>query len=142
MQFNTAYLADLARYKITVNDVAQAGCYSFDLAAWRIRNHIRNDRGDLWTKAANYHSKTLQFNAVYRAKLVQKAAKWAGWLEARFVTYDIMKPGAAPLSPAAPTATVGTVAAVQTTAAPAQPRPSVAWNTAGYVPRKLIINGQ
>ncbi len=26
MQFNTAYLADLARYKITANDVAVAGC--------------------------------------------------------------------------------------------------------------------
>lgn len=29
MQFNTAYLADLARYGITATDVATAGCYSF-----------------------------------------------------------------------------------------------------------------
>lgn len=58
MQFNTAYLGDLARYGITANDVAAAGCYSFDLAAWRLRMHIRNDKGDLWTKAANYHSRT------------------------------------------------------------------------------------
>ncbi len=77
MQFNTAYLGDLARYGITANDVAAAGCYSFDLAAWRLRMHIRNDKGDLWTKAANYHSRTPQYNAVYRADLMRKASKWA-----------------------------------------------------------------
>ena len=143
MQFNTAYLADLARYKITARDVAQAGCYSFDLAAWRIHNHLRHDRGDLWTRAANYHSRTPQFNLVYRVKLVQKAAKWANWLEARFVTYDMMTSGAASLRPAAAAATTkATAAAVQVTASPMPWRPSVTWNTAGYVPRKLLINGQ
>src|SRR5215218_5263520 len=40
MQFNTLYLSDLARYGITANEVAIAGCYSFDLAAWRLRQHI------------------------------------------------------------------------------------------------------
>lgn len=58
MQFNTLYLGDLAKYGITANDVAAAGCYSFDLAAWRLRQHIRMDKGDLWTRAANYHSRT------------------------------------------------------------------------------------
>ncbi len=52
MQFNTAYLGDLAKYGITAKDVAAAGCYAFDLAAWRLRLHIKNDAGDLWTKAA------------------------------------------------------------------------------------------
>ena len=33
MQFNTSYLSDLARYGITADDVAAAGCYAFDLAA-------------------------------------------------------------------------------------------------------------
>jgi len=37
MQFNTSYLSDLARYGITASEVAVAGCYSFDLAAWRLR---------------------------------------------------------------------------------------------------------
>jgi len=84
MQFNTAYLGDLARYGITPADVAAAGCYSFDLAAWRVRQHIRNDSGDLWTKAANYHSRTPKYNAPYRADLMPKAVKWADWLENRF----------------------------------------------------------
>lgn len=83
MQFNTAYLGDLARYGITPAHVASAGCYSFDLAAWRVRQHIRNDSGDLWTKAANYHSRTPKYNAPYRADLMRKAVKWADWLETR-----------------------------------------------------------
>ena len=86
LQFNTAYLRDLARYGITARDVAAAGCYPFDLAAWRLRLHIRHDRGDLWTRAANYHSRTPRYNAVYRADLMRRASKWANWLEQHFVT--------------------------------------------------------
>lgn len=88
MQFNTAYLSDLARFGITAQHVEQSGCYSFDLAAWRLRMHIRNDKGDLWTKAANYHSYTPRVNAVYRVDLMRKAAKWEKWLTSRFATYD------------------------------------------------------
>lgn len=135
MQFNTAYLGDLVRYGITANDVAAAGCYSFDLAAWRLRQHIKNDKGDLWTRAANYHSRTYSYNAVYRADLMTKAVKWADWLAARFVTYDVTKPGAPASMPSA------TVAAAPVVAPTQQPAKTVSWNTAGYVPRKLIING-
>ncbi|HHN9152362.1 TPA: conjugal transfer protein [Escherichia coli] len=92
MQFNTVYLKDLEKYGITAEDVAQPGCYSYDLAAWRIRGHIKNDKGDIWTKAANYHSKTPKFNEVYRADLIRKAAKWQTWIEARFNTFDATKP--------------------------------------------------
>jgi hypothetical protein len=99
MQFNTAYLRELARYGITANDVAAAGCYAFELAAWRLRKHLRNDHGDLWTRAANYHSRTPRFNAVYRTDLILKAAKWADWLEARFVTVDLTHAGAPPSTP-------------------------------------------
>jgi hypothetical protein len=91
MQFNTAYLADLARYGITASDVATDGCYSFDLAAWRLRQHLYKDKGDLWTRAANYHSRTPQYNHVYRADLIRKGSKWADWLDARFVTVDVFK---------------------------------------------------
>lgn len=136
MQFNTAYLGDLARYGITANDVAAAGCYSFDLAAWRLRQHIKNDKGDLWTRAANYHSRTYSFNTTYRADLMTKAVKWADWLAARFVTYDVTKPGAPASVPSA------TVAAAPVAAPAQQPVKTVSWNTSGYVPRKLIINGQ
>lgn len=89
MQFNTAYLSDLARYGITPGHVAQPGCYSYTLAAWRIRMHIRKDRGDLWTKAANYHSATPHLNVAYRADLMRRAARWGKWLDTRFATYDV-----------------------------------------------------
>ena len=81
LQFNTRYLQDLSRYGITPDHVAQAGCYAYDLAAWRVRQHIRNDQGDIWTKAANYHSRTPKHNIRYRADLIAKAVKWADWLE-------------------------------------------------------------
>ena len=80
MQFNTAYLQDLSKYGINADHVAQSGCYAYDLAAWRIRQHIKNDQGDTWTKAANYHSRTTEYNARYRVDLIAKAAKWADWL--------------------------------------------------------------
>jgi len=89
MQFNTTYLSALARFGITASHVEQAGCYAFDLAAWRLRMHIRNDKGDLWTKVSNYHSSTPHLNATYRADLMRKADKWAKWLDARFATYDV-----------------------------------------------------
>jgi len=88
MQFNTRYLSDLAPYGIAAQDVAASGCYAYDLAAWRLRLHIRNDGGDLWTRAANYHSRTPRHNAVYRADLMKKSLKWANWLSARFPTRD------------------------------------------------------
>ena len=83
MQFNTSYLKDFSRYGITPDHVSAAGCYAFDLAAWRIRLHIKNDQGDVWTRAANYHSRTPKYNEKYRADLMTKAVKWADWLEKR-----------------------------------------------------------
>ena len=143
-RFNTAYLRDLAGYGITPADVAAAGCYPFDLAAWRLRQHIKKDRGDLWTRAANYHSRTPQYNATYRADLLVKAARWANWLEARFVTVDVTKAGARPAMPATPTAAQPVPAqTVKVVATPAQtPATTVAWNASGYVPRRVIIGGQ
>jgi hypothetical protein len=86
MQFNTSYLSDLKEYGITPEAVAAAGCYPFQLAAWRVRQHILHDPGDLWTKAANYHSRTPQYNSRYRLKLVTLSIKWADWLDAHFHT--------------------------------------------------------
>jgi hypothetical protein len=142
MQFNTAYLGELARYGITVNDVAASGCYSFDLAAWRLRGHIRHDKGDIWTRAANYHSRTYRYNVVYRADLMAKAVKWADWLDARFVTFDITKPGDPALTPTVQqSAPEKTVAAIIPAAAQVhQPLNTVSWNTSGYVPRKITFN--
>jgi hypothetical protein len=90
MQFNTAYIRTLARYGIGTNDVAKAGCYSYDLAAWRLRGHIKNDAGDIWTRVANYHSRTPRYNAPYRAGIMVNARRWGNWLSARFHTYDTL----------------------------------------------------
>lgn len=137
MQFNTRYLSDLARYGISANDVAAAGCYSFDLAAWRLRQHIKHDKGDLWTRAANYHSKTRHYNAIYRTDLISKAVKWADWLDARFVTYKVNNSDIQKSTPAATEIT-------KTLVSSPSPKPvnTAAWNSSKYVPRKLIINGQ
>jgi hypothetical protein len=88
LQFNTSYLRDLDRYGITPEDVAAPGCFPFMLAAWRIRGHLRNDSGDVWTRASNYHSRTPQFNARYRADLIRRAARWTTWLDSHFPTHD------------------------------------------------------
>ena len=61
----------------------------FDLAAWRLRMHIKNDKGGLWTKVSNYHSTTPHLNAAYREDLMRRAAKWGKWLDTRFATYDV-----------------------------------------------------
>lgn len=129
MQFNTAYLQDLSKYGITANDVAAAGCYSFDLAAWRVRGHIKKDQGDIWTKAANYHSRTPQYNLIYRADLMVKASKWADWLDALLVPENATIPIKQP-------------ATVQVLSPTRKPVTAIFWNVKGYVPRKLIMNNQ
>jgi len=84
MQLNTAYIASLRRYGITPADALAPGCYSYNLAAWRIRGHIAHDKGDLWTRAANYHSYTPSHNAGYRLYLIEAGARWSKWLSAHY----------------------------------------------------------
>ena len=62
MQFNSAYLSDLSKkYGEDFEQLASSeGCYSFFLAAWRVGNHLKNDRGTVWQRAANYHSSTCE----------------------------------------------------------------------------------
>lgn len=97
MQLNTQYLEDLKKYGITAEDVAQPGCYSYDLAAWRLRGHLQHDQADLWTRAANYHSRTPKYNHIYRADLIKKGQKWGDWLRVHFKTYPVVHPGVAPI---------------------------------------------
>jgi hypothetical protein len=96
MQFNTTYLRELQRYGITPQAVAQPGCYPYQLAAWRLRGHLKNDQGDIWTRVANYHSRTPQYNARYRYQLVRRAQAWAQWLNTYFATHVV--DGGSPLS--------------------------------------------
>ena len=81
MQFNSAYLHELRKYGITSAHVAMKGCYPYDLAAWRLRRHLLYDTGNLWARAANYHSRTAQYNLPYRVDLIKRGYKWAEWLD-------------------------------------------------------------
>jgi hypothetical protein len=126
MQFNTAYLAgELARYGITPADAAAPGCYPYELASWRLRMHIRNDSGDLWTKAANYHSRTPYYNGIYRAQIMQRAAKWGSWLEARFATFDLTR--GTTVSPSTAATLLPMLPAMSKPAAPLQRVPATAY---------------
>lgn len=89
MQFNTDYLATLEGFGVHMKDVAASNCYPFDLAAWRLAGHLARDRGDLWTRAANYHSRTPSHNAIYREKLMKAASHWETWLTAHFPVREI-----------------------------------------------------
>lgn len=115
LQFNTAYLAELSRFGIKTSDVAAAGCYAYDLAAWRLQQHLKNDSGDLWTRAANYHSRTPVHNSAYRARLIQKGGKWSGWLSGRFAhgTVPVQSVRAASFSRPAASAMVAVEAAAR-----------------------------
>lgn len=136
MQFNTSYIRTLARYGIGTADVAKAGCFSFDLAAWRIRGHIKNDRGDIWTRVANYHSRTPRYNSRYRAGIMVNARQWGSWLSSRFKTYETLT--VTPQTIAAVKATPATRAPVMASKSAAKsPVTLVAYEAPGYVPRTI-----
>lgn len=83
-------LALLAAGEAPANVVMNATryVYPFLLAAWRIRGHLRNDNGDVWTRASNYHSRTPKYNMRYRSDLMRRAARWTTWLDSHFPTHD------------------------------------------------------
>ena len=68
--------------------------YPYQLAAWRLRKHLQHDRGDVWTRAANYHSRTPRHNARYRHQLMRKAHQWSQWLGRQFNTHTVDGVGA------------------------------------------------
>lgn len=82
LQFNSAYIASLASYGIRPSHVLYGGCYPYQLAAWRLYNHLAFDTGDFWTRAANFHSRTPGLNAIYREDLIRRADRWREWLRA------------------------------------------------------------
>ena len=137
LQFNTAYLGQLRKYGITAADVAAAGCYPYELAAWRLRQHIRRDQGDLWTRSANYHSRTPRFNQIYREHLMSRGARWADWLASRYPTHEVVDAGFPILpSPGADENGNGTTPRARHRSAVPN------WEAGSYMPRKLLIDGQ
>jgi hypothetical protein len=89
MQINTVSLSDLRPYGINENHVLAKGCYPYYLAAWRIAGHLQNDEGDIWQRAANYHSRTPYYNSVYRSNLIRRATKIASRLDAKQTTPEL-----------------------------------------------------
>ena len=81
MQFNTAWLKSMKKHGIDPEDVEAAGCYPYELAAWRLKTHIDNDKGDIWTRVANYHSRTPKFNQAYQQKLYRFYSAWVKWFK-------------------------------------------------------------
>lgn len=82
-------LADLRSFGINENHVLAKGCYPYYLAAWRIAGHLQNDQGDIWQRAANYHSRTPTYNRLYRSNLIRRAANIASRLEAKQATSEL-----------------------------------------------------
>jgi len=74
-----------ARYpSITKEAVQWRGCYNAELAAWLLHKHLTEDiNNNFWTRVANYHSKTPEYNAEYRSALIPLAVRWGKWLQQR-----------------------------------------------------------
>ena len=87
-QINTAtFRSELAPYGVNLRDLQWRGCYNAEIAAFLLGKRLREPgEQDFWTKAANYHSKTPKFNAIYRKKLVALSTEWANWLQ---TTYSV-----------------------------------------------------
>lgn len=86
LQFNTSYVKTLSKYGITYKSVEghNNSCYPYYLAAWRIKQHINNDHGDIYQKVSNYHSRTHHYNAIYREDLIKRSEKLAAYLNKYF----------------------------------------------------------
>jgi hypothetical protein len=88
MRINSVHLAEFGRYGISPVHLVEPGCYPIDLATWMIGRHLMQCRGDVWQCAANYNSKTPGKNAIYRAKLIPAAGRWARWLWEHYPTIE------------------------------------------------------
>ncbi len=83
MQINSTYIKDLnKKYNLNLKyqDFLTGDCFSFDVAAFKIKEHIKNDSGDLLTRIAMYHSKTYKYNERYKKKLLYFCKYWSDYL--------------------------------------------------------------
>lgn len=83
MQINSEYIKDLNNkfnLNITKDDFLKRDCFSFQVAAYKIKEHIKYDKGDLLTRLAMYHSKTPYYNEIYKKKIVAHSKYWSNFL--------------------------------------------------------------
>ena len=84
MQINEVYINDLNKkhnLKLKKEDFLKKDCFSFQVAAFKVKEHIKFDNGDLLTKIAMYHSKTPKLNEIYKQKLINHARYWSDFLQ-------------------------------------------------------------
>lgn len=83
MQVNEIYIYDLNKkhgLNLTKEDFLKKDCFSFEVAAFKVKEHIKFDQGDLLTKIAMYHSRTPRLNKIYKKKLINHARYWSDFL--------------------------------------------------------------
>ncbi|MEM8515171.1 hypothetical protein RCH14_004531 [Massilia sp. MP_M2] len=87
-QINTStYKSELQPHGVKLADLQWRGCYNAEIAGYLLSRHLNDKRSqnkDFWTRAANYHSKTPRFNAIYREKLINASTGWANWLSHKY----------------------------------------------------------
>lgn len=84
MQINSIYIKDLNdnyKLKITPEEILNNNCYAFEIAAFKVREHLKNDKGSFLSKIANYHSRTTDLNKNYQTKLIQHSNIWRNYLK-------------------------------------------------------------
>ena len=91
MQINSTHLEEFGKYGITRAHLMHDGCYPVQLATWMIQQHLNSCNAEFWTCVARYHSKTPSLNAVYRAKILPKAAKWSNWIKQSFPNARVIR---------------------------------------------------
>lgn len=68
--------------EISKSDIAWRGCYNAEMAAYYLKTKINEKSSqDFWTKVANYHSKTKEFNDKYKKALMPYVIEWGRYLE-------------------------------------------------------------
>jgi hypothetical protein len=90
-QINTdTWQRELAPLGVRLWDLQWRGCYNAAAAAFILRRRLAEPGDDFWRKAANYHSRTPQFNSQYQVKLMLLSVEWARWLQNIYSTVHIL----------------------------------------------------
>lgn len=91
MQINSVYIKELKdRYNIiaTPEEIMAPTCYSFDIAAFKISEHLKNDSGSFLARVAAYHSRTEDLNRLYQTKLIEHSSQWRKiFVGKKYLTY-------------------------------------------------------
>ena len=79
---NVTYYDDFATNTVpVVEEILNNNCYAFEIAAFKVREHLKNDKGSFLSKIANYHSRTPDLNKNYQTKLIQHSNIWRNYLK-------------------------------------------------------------